>query len=85
MLVKEAVNNAIKHSNASSVDITIVLKNNRFEIKITDDGNGFDVNKNSAGNGLKNYSYRSALLGGTAKVNSNEKGTEVYFDIPLIV
>jgi signal transduction histidine kinase/ligand-binding sensor domain-containing protein len=84
MLVKEAVNNAIKHSNASSVDITIVLKNNRFEIKITDDGNGFDVNKNSAGNGLKNYSYRSALLGGTAKVNSNEKGTEVYFDIPLI-
>jgi signal transduction histidine kinase/ligand-binding sensor domain-containing protein len=84
MLVKEAVNNAIKHSNATSVDITIVLKNNRFEIKIADDGNGFDVNKNSTGNGLKNYSYRSALLNGTAIVNSDEMGTEVFFDIPLI-
>lgn len=84
MLVKEAVNNAIKHSNATSVNITIILKNNRFEIKIADDGNGFDASKNLSGNGLKNYSYRSALLGGTAKVNSDEKGTKVYFDIPLI-
>jgi signal transduction histidine kinase len=83
MLVKEAVNNAIKHSNASSIDVTAELVNGCLSIKISDDGNGFDVSKTTSGNGLKNYSYRIGLLHGEIKLNSDEKGTQVCFEIPL--
>ncbi|MGN6530234.1 MAG: triple tyrosine motif-containing protein [Ginsengibacter sp.] len=83
MLVKEAVNNAIKHSNASSVDVIMVLINHHLQITIKDNGNGFDIHKKTTGNGLKNYAYRSALLNGTVKIHSDENGTQVYFDIPL--
>lgn len=84
MLMKETVNNVIKHSNASSIDITIVLINEHLLITIKDDGQGFDLHKKTMGNGLKNYHYRSRLLNGTFKISSNENGTHVYFDIPLI-
>jgi hypothetical protein len=43
------------------------------------------MEKQTMGNGLKNYVYRSGLLNGTAKIASDEDGTHVYFEIPLVV
>jgi signal transduction histidine kinase len=83
MLLKEAVNNALKHSNATTISVTAVFTDNHLKIKIKDNGTGFDTNKNTIGNGLKNYCYRSRLINGTSNINSDETGTEVYFDIPL--
>lgn len=83
MLVKEAVNNSIKHSNASSINVTVELVNDHLYIKVSDDGNGFDPNQITRGNGLKNYSYRTGLLKGKVKLHSCEDGTHIYFDIPL--
>ncbi len=85
MLVKEAVNNAIKHSNATSIDVIIVLINRHLQITIKDDGDGFDIHKKTPGNGLKNYTYRSLLLNGRARIHSDEHGTQVFFDIPLAI
>jgi signal transduction histidine kinase/ligand-binding sensor domain-containing protein len=85
MLVKEAVNNAIKHSKASSVEVNMELVNQTLQISIKDNGTGFDMQKQTMGNGLKNYVYRSGLLNGTAKIASDENGTHVYFEIPLVV
>jgi signal transduction histidine kinase/ligand-binding sensor domain-containing protein len=85
MLVKEAVNNAIKHSNSSIINITLELSGQHLLIKISDNGCGFDLTKISKGNGLKNYTYRTGLLNGKVKLHSDERGTDVYFDIPLSV
>lgn len=83
MLVKEAVNNAIKHSNASAIDITVELAGHHLLIRISDNGCGFDITKITRGNGVKNYTYRAGLLNGKIELNSDDKGTDVYIDIPL--
>ena len=83
MLLKEAVNNAIKHSNASAINIKIELADHHLLIKISDNGSGFDITKVTRGNGVKNFSYRTGLLNGKVELNSDKNGTEVYFDIPL--
>ncbi len=83
MLMKEAVNNAIKHSNATSIYVRMSLAENNLQIEIKDNGMGFNTENISKGNGIKNYSFRAALLQGTSKVVSKKTGTEVYFNIPL--
>lgn len=83
MLMKEAVNNAIKHSNATCVYIKMVSINEHLEIEIKDNGKGFDTGQISKGHGTKNYVFRTGLLNGTSNVISNNGGTEVHFRIPL--
>ena len=83
MLLKEAVNNALKHSNATTTSVTAVFTENRLKIKIKDNDIGFDTNKSIIGYWLKNYYYQSRLLNGTLNINSDERGSKVYFDIPL--
>lgn len=83
MLLKEAVNNALKHSNATTTSATAVFIENRLKIKMKGNGTGFDTKKSILGNKLKNYCYRSRVLNGTLNINSDERGSKVYFDIPL--
>lgn len=83
MLVKEAVNNAIKHSGASFISVKISLIDYSLEMEIKDNGHGFDVNQISRGHGMKNYAFRTSLLHGSSKVISGPKGTEVYFNVSL--
>lgn len=83
MLLKEAVNNSIKHSHASSVFVKLSIIGNTLHMEVKDNGHGFDTTTVSCGNGLKNFTYRSALIGGSAKIISHARGTEIYFSIPL--
>lgn len=83
MLVKEAVNNAIKHSDASDIEVEVRLPEDRMCIEVRDNGKGFDTSQMNGGNGLKNYQYRTGILGGTVDVQSGNTGTLVCFDIPL--
>ncbi len=82
MVVKEGLNNTVKHSQATLVTITIVINTN-FNIEITDNGNGKVVNKTD-GNGLKNMEYRIKQLNGnfTIKFKPNE-GTTITIFTPL--
>lgn len=83
MMVKEAVNNAIKHSKGTEIEVEISLPEDRLCIGICDNGQGFVVSQDYTGNGLKNYRYRAGLLGGSADIYSDNSGTRVFFDIPL--
>lgn len=83
MLLKEAVNNAIKHSDATTIWVKMILENNQLEIIVKDNGHGFSADQVTKGHGLKNYLFRTSLLKGTAKVRSGQFGTEVHFKIPL--
>lgn len=83
MLVKEAVNNTIKHSKATEVSVEIRLPGDRLSITVRDNGSGFDISQQYGGNGLKNYRHRAGILDGTVDIRSGESGTIVCFDIPL--
>jgi len=76
MTFKEALNNIVKHSKASIIEIQIELKNNNIEILIKDNGIGIvgnnDIKTNSLiGNGLKNMRFRIESIGGMFKLETN--------------
>ena len=83
-IAQEAVNNAIKHSQAGSILIELKTENNRIELKISDDGIGIPIARNpSGGMGLHIMQYRAQAIGGTLTVErAPEHGTIVSCSAP---
>jgi signal transduction histidine kinase len=86
-IVKEFINNSIKHADATEVDITIKLLANDLIISIRDNGKGFDpklLNNNGHGHGLRNMESRVYLLNGKSELISQiGQGTRLEICIPL--
>lgn len=81
--IKEALNNAMKHSQASQLSIEITTRDNRLTVKIADNGVGIDTEKlRRFGNGLSNMKRRMELIGGSFKVE-NREGAVLLFELPL--
>lgn len=60
LIAKEAINNLAKYSEASHADIVFTLTEATLEMKISDNGKGFDMEKiNTSRNGLKNMQNRA--------------------------
>ena len=93
LAIKEAINNAAKHANATRVAIQIVIGESEFEILVTDDGIGFEVGT-AHGNdhakakrtsyGLINMRERLQAINGRCEIKSElNHGTTVRFIMPL--
>jgi signal transduction histidine kinase len=66
LVVKEAINNVVKHADAQQVKLNIQANDNKLTIVIEDDGKGINEEKKSAfGNGLRNMKQRIEDIGGT--------------------
>ena len=63
LIVKEALNNIVRHARASEVGIHVGLQNQSMTISIHDNGCGFDLSS-PMGNGLKNLHCRAEEIGG---------------------
>jgi signal transduction histidine kinase/streptogramin lyase len=84
LVLKEAVNNALKHSGASRIEVRLALRAGVVELKVSDDGHGFDPQRIREGaNGLANFSKRAEALGGSIQVDTGGKGTTVTFKVPI--
>ena len=59
MIFKEAVNNIVKHAQASAVKIIIEPTKEGASLTISDNGRGFDPSVLSDGNGLQNFKRRA--------------------------
>jgi signal transduction histidine kinase len=62
LLFKEAINNAVKYSEASLLELAIHQNSNLLEIMISDNGKGFDMDTIKLGNGLNNMQKRANEL-----------------------
>jgi signal transduction histidine kinase len=83
-LVQEAVTNAVKHAAASCVEVSLTEADRRIEIRVADDGAGFDVRHTDGGFGLLGMRERVALLDGAVEVISQPgSGTTVTAVIPV--
>jgi signal transduction histidine kinase len=61
LVVKEALNNILKHAKATEVSITLVRVENSLTLYIQDNGTGINMDKlRQFGNGLKNMKKRMA-------------------------
>ncbi len=81
---KEAINNIVKHAEATTVTIETAIHNEDFVLKISDNGRGFDKNNvHKEGNGLYNFEKRMEEIGGTFQIESSFDGTCIQFSFPI--
>ncbi len=79
-IAQEAVNNAIKHSSASRIDLRLTLKKSEILLEVRDNGTGFDAadapaeNDQSQGIGLQVMRYRADLIGADIAITESEQG-----------
>jgi signal transduction histidine kinase len=84
LIIKEAMNNIAKYSEASVASLQISTVDKNLEIKITDNGIGFDISNSKKGNGLGNMKQRAKELNGQLTINTTHNaGTSIFIVIPL--
>ncbi len=78
-LCQEGLNNIAKHAGASRVDIQLQYETDAVELRIRDDGRGFDPEKTPPGHyGLSMMQERAAAIGATLSISSQPgNGTEI--------
>lgn len=83
-IAQEAVNNALKHGLAKKIDIILAERGTGLEMRVADDGRGFNAAEaRKPGLGLRMMQYRAQLLGGALDVNSKPgRGTLVFCSLP---
>lgn len=84
-IIQECVNNVIKHSNATSLDICVMRTEAQITATIEDNGQGFiDSLELNEGIGLQNIRDRVKFLKGELEINSSPgMGTFIALHIPL--
>jgi len=76
-IVQEIMNNAIRHSDASEINISLKNKNDNLIIMINDNGKGFNINNYeshesvSGGFGIIGIKERIRIIGAEIKIESN--------------
>jgi signal transduction histidine kinase len=82
--VLEALQNAAKYSEATSVTVRLEREDAHLVFEVADDGRGFDPSSTPKGSGLQNMSDRVEALGGTFEVASSPgDGTTVRGRLPV--
>jgi signal transduction histidine kinase len=83
LVVKELLNNIVKHAKASKVIVTIRYTNNFLNIEIADNGTGFVDNRiKTSGNGILNIQQNIKKLNGSISWNECS-GTQINLLIPI--
>jgi signal transduction histidine kinase/ligand-binding sensor domain-containing protein len=85
LAAKEAVNNVVKHSGATSAWLRLRLEPDHFTLEIEDNGHGLAANAADKGrNGLRNMRKRLEDIGGQFSIGPGaEGGTRVCLIAPL--
>jgi signal transduction histidine kinase len=83
LLVKEALHNAVKHADASLIQLSVDVDDS-LHIIVSDNGKGIsnDVLNANNGNGLQNMRKRAEQLQGNLQI-TNHDGTTITFSVPL--
>jgi len=91
LIFKEAINNAFKYSGCTLIRVDLRLHRKRLEMKISDDGIGFDLNQEDgsqkltlSGNGLDNIRSRAKEMEGEVHIESKPgQGTHITLTVNI--
>jgi hypothetical protein len=89
-IFQEACNNILKHARATLIQVDMIYEPNWLDMKITDNGRGFDVEETKKRkeirkmSGLQNFYTRAKLIGAELNITSvKEVGTTIHIKIPI--
>lgn len=81
--VQEALNNVLKHADATSAVVRVSSGGGSVDVSVADDGRGFDPERQTSGFGLLGMRERVVLAGGTLTVGATPgTGTEIRARLP---
>jgi signal transduction histidine kinase len=84
LIFKEAINNIVRHSDCDRVDVELRVDGSLLGLTVSDDGKGFEITRESAGNGLASMRSRAASIGGKVDIESRKpSGTRVSLCLPI--
>jgi PAS domain S-box-containing protein len=86
-IAQEALTNVARHSRASRVDVSLRMETGCLRLKVTDDGQGFQVPSISETKalGLAGMRERAVLVGGSLSVDASPgRGTQVVLQVRLL-
>jgi len=85
MVVKESLNNAVKHAAATQISFGLNFRAGHLEIAIADNGRGFSLEeKVKSGDGLENMKRRTSAIGGRLEIVAEPtQGTTVRLQMLL--
>ncbi|MEC7760362.1 MAG: ATP-binding protein [Pseudomonadota bacterium] len=88
-VLRECVNNAIRHAGAQKVGIGFDVQQGLVRFRVSDDGRGFDPEAEAMGQGVRNMKVRVSALGGQINVRpagfgAGRPGTMVLVELPLM-
>jgi two-component system nitrate/nitrite sensor histidine kinase NarX len=83
-VITEALNNSLRHAEASQLDVNLARNNGHLAIRIADNGRGFVQQPDAQGMGLKNMHQRITALGGTLDLQTGlNQGTTLQIEVPF--
>lgn len=85
LIAKEAVNNIVKHSGATHINIKLALQGTELFFLISDNGKGIRDFEFEKGNGMGNMRYRAQQLQGSCQIQNlpDPGGLEITIRIPV--
>lgn len=81
--IHELVNNALKHAEATQINVQLVQETDRISFTVQDNGKGFDPENIQDGMGLKNIRQRVETFRGKMNIYSTAQGTEIHIELEL--
>lgn len=77
-IAQEALSNAIQHADARHVRVRLLRLGDELELRVSDDGRGFDLEQQQAGLGMAGMRERALLVGARLAIDSApDSGTRV--------
>jgi signal transduction histidine kinase len=85
-VLQEAVQNAVKHSGAKRIDVSLIGRGDQLELTVRDLGVGFDLEASqSAGLGLISMKERLKAVNGQLAIRSRPRhGTRIHARVPFV-
>jgi PAS domain S-box-containing protein len=85
-VAQEALKNAAKHSGSSKIEVGLEALHGMLQLRVRDNGRGFDVNNYEPGLGLASMRERMRMVGGTLEIHSARgRGTEIVTRVEVSV
>jgi len=82
-IVTESLSNALRHSAAELIEVSVSMDTAWCNIEVVDDGVGFDESAPTEGMGLDNLRTRVSRRNGHVEIATSKKGTRVAVALPL--